>query len=178
MRSSRTPLTQKQRQRAHIALFLCFNGLKSVVNTFKKNVFNIFVFMFELIYLYYHNSLSNSDSWTVNFEVSALWTYVDYVSSQKDSWAETFLFWVCHFCLYAENGGILLRGQTAVLKNHDHAHSNVTWARACCYSRVCLHTRVMHVTAVIQIMKTYCRKQCILRHHKINDRAQHESIDF
>ncbi len=41
----------------------------------------------------YHNSLSNSDSWTVNFEVSALWTYVDYVSSQKDSWAATFLFW-------------------------------------------------------------------------------------
>ena len=43
--------------------------------------------MFEFIYLYYHNSLSNSDSWTVNFEVSALWTYVDYVSNQKESTA-------------------------------------------------------------------------------------------
>ncbi len=40
--------------------------------TFKKYILNIFIFMFELIYLYIHNSLSNSDYWTVNFEVPTL----------------------------------------------------------------------------------------------------------
>ncbi len=31
---------------------------------------------------------------------------------------------------------------------------------------------------VTQIMKRYYRKQCILRHHEINDRTEYETIDF